>query len=85
MGVVKNNKQMPLPGILIYVKDMQHTALRLLKTNPNGVFATYSPLPAGEYYIEMKDPNGRFFFDTMKIRVESENPAPFQFYSKELI
>lgn len=85
IGVVKSSKEIPLPGVLIYVKDSQHTPLRLLKTNPNGVFATYSPLPPGDYFVEMKDPNGRFFFDTMKIRVEAENPAPFQFYSKELL
>lgn len=85
IGVVKSSKQFPIPGILIYVKDLQQTPLRLLKTNPNGVFATYSPLAPGDYYIEMKDPNGKFFFDTMKIRVELENHAPFQFFSKELL
>ncbi len=85
MGVVKTTNQVPIPAVLIYVKDAQGTPLRLLKTNPNGVFATFSPLAPGEYFIEMKDPNGKFFFDTMKVRVANENPAPFQFFSKELI
>ena len=84
-GVVKNNKQIPLPGVLIYVKDDEGTVVRLLKTNPHGVFASYSPLPAGSYNIEIKDPNGGYFFDTMKVRIETENPTPFMFYSKELL
>lgn len=84
-GVVKNNKQIPLPGVLIYVKDDEGTVVRLLKTNPHGVFASYSPLPAGSYQIEIKDPNQGYFFDTMKVRIETENPTPFMFYSKELL
>lgn len=84
-GVVKNNKQIPLPGVLIYVKDEENTVVRLLKTNPHGVFASYSPLPAGSYNIEIKDPNGGYFFDTMKTRIETENPIPLMFYSKELL
>ncbi|MCX7881051.1 MAG: PrgI family protein [Patescibacteria group bacterium] len=84
-GVVKNNKQIPLPGILLYVKNEKGTVLRLLKTNPYGIFATFNPLPAGEYFFEIKDPKGGFFFDTMKIRIENENKKPIEIYSKEMI
>lgn len=84
-GVVKNNKQIPLPGVMIYVKDEEDSVVRLLKTNPHGVFASYSPLPPGSYNMEIKDPNEGYFFDTMKIRIETQNPTPFIVYSKELL
>jgi len=84
-GVVKNNKKIPLPGIMIYVKDGTDKAVRLLKTNPHGVFATYNPLPAAEYLFEVKDPKGTYFFDTIKLKVETVNSAPFEFQSKELL
>lgn len=84
-GSVKNNKKIPLPGILIYIKDQAGVTIRLLKTNPHGVFATYSPVPTGEYLFEVKDPNGSYFFDTMKIKTEANNPNPLEFYSKEIL
>lgn len=84
-GVIKNHKFIPLPGILIYVKDEKGEVLRLLKTNPHGVFATFNPLPAGEYIFEIKDPKNTYLFDTMKIKIENTNPKPWEFFSKELL
>ncbi|MBI3620265.1 PrgI family protein [Candidatus Roizmanbacteria bacterium] len=84
-GEVKNHKLIPIPGILIYVKDQKGEVKRLLKTNPHGVFATFSPLPVGEYSFEIKDPKNVYFFDTMKIRVDVANPRPLEFNSKELL
>jgi len=84
-GVVKNNKMIPLSGILIYIKDESGRVLRLLKTNPHGIFATFNPLAAGDYVFELKDPQGSYFFDTMKLRLESQNQKPLEFFSKELL
>jgi len=84
-GVVKNHKLIPLPGILIYVKDSQGQTVRLLKTNPHGVFATFNPLSSTEYTFEIKDPNNNYFFDTMKTKVENQNLKPLEIYSKEMI
>lgn len=84
-GIIRNRKNIPLPGILIYIKDHTDTPLRLLKTNPHGVFATFNPLPKGSYTIETKDPKGTFFFDTMKVEFGEGNPKPFELYSKELL
>jgi len=84
-GIVKNHKLISLPGILIYVKDGQGQTLRLLKTNSNGVFATFNPLSPAEYIFELKDTRGTYFFDTMKIRAEAQNPKPIEFFSKELL
>lgn len=85
LGTIKNNRKIPLPGILVYMKDANNAPLRLLKTNPHGVFATYNSLPAGEYQVEVKDPNGSYFFDTMKVQINATNPAPIEIYSKEIL
>ncbi len=82
VGEVKNNKETPLPEILVYIKDQNNNPLRLLKTNPHGVFATFNPLPKGEYTMEAKDPRGSYLFDTMKIQLGETNPAPFTVISK---
>ena len=84
-GIVKNGKQIPLPGILIYVKDSAGVSQRLLKTNPHGIFATYNPLPQGEYQFDIQDPVGMYFFDTIKIMVKAQNLSPFEIKSKELL
>ena len=85
IGEVKNNKHISLPGILIYVRDIQGKPVRLLKTNPHGVFATYNPLPQGEYTFEVKDQKNIYFFDTMKIAVTDKNIENIEIISKELL
>ncbi len=84
-GIIKNNKKIPLPGILVYIKDLQDKPIRLLKTNPHGVFATFNALPQGEYFVEMKDPNGGYFFDRMKITIGGAQQPSYEFYSKEIM
>jgi hypothetical protein len=84
-GLIKNHKQTPLYGILIYVKGQNAAPLRILKTNVNGVFATFNPLPKGEYSFEIKDPQGIYIFDTMKVTIADSNPHPFEVVSNELI
>jgi len=84
-GVIKNHKLIALPGVLVYVKDVKNQTQRLLKTNPHGVFATFRPLPAGEYFFETKDPNKNYFFDTIKVKIEAVNQKPIEIFSKELI
>ncbi|OGK63029.1 hypothetical protein A2334_01410 [Candidatus Roizmanbacteria bacterium RIFOXYB2_FULL_38_10] len=85
VGEIKNNKHISLPGILIYVKDINNTPVRLLKTNPHGIFATYNPLPMGEYSFEMKDPKNIYFFDTMKIQIKNTNKDNIEIMSREML
>jgi len=84
-GVVKNRKQIPLPGILVYINDQNNNPLRLLKTNITGNFESYNNLPEGVYDVEIKDPNNKHMFDKIKINLKNQNPEPFEFFSKELI
>lgn len=85
-GVVKNHKQIPLPGIMIYVRDEKNNLLRLLKTNLHGVFASFNPLASGIYVFQLKDTNGMYFFDTMKIDITPETSEhPIVIFSKEML
>ncbi|MDO8741838.1 MAG: PrgI family protein [Candidatus Roizmanbacteria bacterium] len=85
-GLIKNYKQTALTGILVYIKKgPSGDPIRILKTNSHGVFATYNPLPPSDYFFEIKDPKGNFFFDTMKIKIENINEKPVEISSKELI
>jgi hypothetical protein len=84
-GVVRTSKRIPVPGILVYIKDDKGSPLRLMKSNPHGVFATFNALPAGDYTFEIKDPTGTYFFDTMKVPVKESNPTPVEFMSKEIL
>lgn len=85
VGSIKNNKRIPLPGILVYVKDQTGKPVRLLKTNQHGIFATFNPLPPGEYLFEVKDPKDSYFFDTMKIAIQNATTQPIDIFSKELL
>lgn len=85
IGTIKNGKHIPLPGILIYVKNQANTPVRLLKTNQYGIFATFNTLPAGEYTFEIKDPKNSYLFDTMKIAIQDSNPKSIDIFSKELL
>jgi len=85
IGTVKNSKRIPLPGILLYVKNDQNVSVRLLKTNQHGIFATFNPLPPGDYIFEIKDPKSAYLFDTMKITIQDINTRSIEFYSKELM
>ena len=85
IGTIKNNKKIPLPGVLIYIKTKDGAPVRLLKTNPHGVFATFHELPVGEYIIEPKDPKGGYFFDTMKLAVSNKPLSVLDIHSKEIL
>lgn len=84
-GSVTNRKYIPLPGILIYVKDpVTQKTLRILKTNPHGVFASFHPLPMGEYVFEAVDSAKNYMFDSQNITLTSESNA-VSFVSRELL
>lgn len=82
-GVVRNNKEIPLPNILVYIKDNQGKIIRILKTNIHGQFATFHPFPPGDYFFEIKDLSNKYFFDTMKIKIHSDKNPNLSFVSKE--
>ncbi len=84
-GIIKNSKGNNLTNILVYIKNSQEKPIRILKTNTSGVFATFHPIPKGDYIFEIKDPNNSYFFDTIKINLTDSNNQPLNFVSKELL
>ncbi len=84
-GVIRNKKDEPVPGIMVYLNFDSGQPARILKTNHNGVFATFHPLPSGTYSIVPKDLGGRYFFDTMNLVVDGSSIQPVDIYSKEVL
>lgn len=85
-GVVYNKRRIPLPGILLYIRDPKsNTVLRILKTNPHGVFATFHPLQNGDYLVEVVDSTGNYLFDKATISVSDKSHTNLEFVSKETI
>lgn len=85
-GVVYNTRKIPLPGVLIYIRDVAtNKPLRILKTNPHGVFATFQPLPDGAYVVELNDPSKNYVFETKTITIHNDSHSNFEFVSKELV
>lgn len=84
-GIIRNSKEDPLENIMVYVNSDSGQVVRILKTNHNGIFATFHPLPSGTYILSPKDLSGNFFFDTMNVTVEGPLKEPLQIFSKELL
>lgn len=85
-GTTVNQRHIPLPGVLLYVKDpTTGQTMRILKTNPHGVFATFHPLAQGEYRVEIVDPAGNYVFDPASVRVADAPVTNLVFTSKEMI
>lgn len=83
-GIIKNKKNIALPNIIVYIKQ-NNNIVRILKTNIHGIFATFQSLKNGKYDIEIQDPEKRYFFDTIKIIIDSQGVKPLSIFSKELL
>ncbi len=84
-GTVTNRKRIPLPGVLVYVKDpITGKTLRILKTNPHGVFASFHPLPVGEYVLEAADTAKNYVFDPQTLLIANSSNT-VSFVSRELL
>lgn len=85
-GITYNRRHIPLPGVLLYIKDPQSSqTVRILKTNPHGVFATFHPLTDGEYRVEIVDPAGNYVFDPATLSVSGGSHTNLEYVSKETI
>lgn len=75
-GLLRDN-QTPIPNMLVHVYDAAHKPVRLFKTNAEGKFTTSIVLAAGDYSVEIEDPNGRFVFRPFPFRVGDEPLRPW--------
>lgn len=85
IGVIKDNNDIALPNILITVKDMRANPLRALKTNKLGQFFASTPLPNGDYVLEIEDPMKRYSFDLVQIKLTGEVIQPLEIIAKKRI
>lgn len=85
-GTVTNTRNIPLPGVLVYIKDPETgKALRILKTNPHGIFATFNPLPSKKYNVEIVDSSGNYKFSPVSLALGDGDKHSATFVSKEMI
>ncbi|GIW62227.1 MAG: hypothetical protein KatS3mg090_0053 [Patescibacteria group bacterium] len=83
-GVVYSTRKVVLPGILVYIKDSQGKVVRLMKSNVHGVFATFKPLPEGQYKVIFQDPSSTNTFDTINLSIEKDKPLQvLEVYAKQ--
>jgi regulator of replication initiation timing len=68
-GIIKDNENNLLPGVLVTVRDKEDVPVRALKTNKLGQFAASTPLTNGTYFIEVEDPRNRYVFDRIQITI----------------
>lgn len=80
-GIVKNPRNMPLPNILVEVKDNEGNPVRAFKTNSLGQFASATPLLNGTYTMEFEDPKGENRFDFIEIKAVGEIILPIEIIS----
>lgn len=80
-GIVKNPRNMPLPNILVEVKDNEGNPVRAFKTNSLGQFASATPLLNGTYTMEFEDPKEENKFDFIEIKANGEIILPIEIIS----
>ncbi len=83
IGIVKDARGNMLPNILAEVKDKDGTPVRAFKTNPLGQFASATPLPDGEYMLELEDPKKQHAFDIITINPKGEIMQPIEIISHD--
>lgn len=81
-GIIKDPLGNLLSGILVTVRDKNEVPLRALKSNKLGQFAASTPLPNGNYFIEVEDPRGNYTFDRVQISVTGAVLPPLEIFAK---
>lgn len=81
-GIIKDNDNNLLPGVLVMVKDKDGVPLRALKTNKLGQFAASTQLGNGTYVVEVEDPRERFMFDRVQITLNGSVMPALQIVAK---
>lgn len=82
-GIVNDQNNMSLANILITVKDMRGTPLRALKTNKLGQFYASTPLANGTYVLEVEDPQKRYAFDLIELKLTGTVIQPINIVAKK--
>lgn len=81
-GMVVNEKNMPLDGVIVVIKDKTGNAIRALKTNKTGQFMISTPLGNGTYYLEMEKQG--FGFDVLEVTLSGEVLKPLEITARTM-
>lgn len=81
IGALKGPRGNPLGNILVEVKDVSGNPVRAFKTNPQGQFASATPLADGEYTISFEDPKNENKFEALQIKAEGKIITPLEIVS----
>ena len=81
-GIIKDSAGLILPEIIVTVKDKNGMTVRALKTNSVGLFLSATPLPSGEYTLEIEDPKKKYQFDIIRVALKGEVYSPLEISAK---
>lgn len=79
-GLVDDQSQQPLAGVIVLIKNAQGSPVRALRTNKLGQFFATTPLESGTYYIELEKDG--YKFDDVEIKLEGQPLAPLEIKAK---
>jgi len=79
-GLVVDGTGVPISGAIITVRDVNGVPVRALKTNKLGQFLSATPLPSGQYMIDVDWEN--FSFEPLSLNVTGEVLAPLAIKAK---
>ena len=73
-GLIVDSTGGPIVGAIVTVLDEHSVPVRALKTNKLGQFLSATPLPGGQYMIDVDSPNASF--EPLRLNVAGEVLAP---------
>jgi len=82
VGMVIDKDNKIIEGAIIEIKDNNADTVRAMRTNKLGQFRTVSPLPNGQYQINVEKPG--LNFDIMKIQLNNEIIQPIEIRESEI-
>jgi len=69
-GLIKDQNGSTLSNAIVLIKDENSTPVRALKTNKLGQFSIATPLPNGEYKLEMEKEGCQFKIIDLELKGE---------------
>ena len=83
-GIVRNEKQEGIQGVVLLIKNHKGESVRALKTNTLGQFSISTPLVNGIYTLEIGTGVQGLTFDIITIDVKGEVIPPIELLGREI-
>ncbi len=82
-GIITDTAGIYLDGVVVVIYDKEGLPVRALKTNKLGQFSGATPLPNGQYTIQLEKDN--LNFDVLQINLDGKVLAPLLISAKKLL